>query len=227
MADDTIPHTQLSRKRKRRNYLINPMFQLRFALMLALVGFLVTSCMGMLMFGFLHQQARARVIDPSAATLWASGSLVIFFALAFSAVIAVALVVWGIFVSHRVSGPLFLLGKNLRLLGTGHFPTRRALRKKDEFKDLFDLFFNTCDDLKSFKESELASVEKLLADVGTLRADNPKTIEGKLTGIVADLQSLRDELAGSLGREVKTPLAQSVAPTDANAQDSRACLTGD
>ncbi|MFQ5462457.1 MAG: hypothetical protein ACE5E5_07500 [Phycisphaerae bacterium] len=229
MADHDIPDSQRDRKpaRRRRNYLVNPMFQLRFALMLALGGFLTASCMGMLMFGFLHQQARARVIDPLSPSLWSSGSLIVFFALAFSAVIAVALVIWGIFVSHRISGPLFFLGKNLRLLGAGKFPVRRSLRKKDEFKDLFELFFKTCDDLKSRKESELATVEKLLGDVKVVRTDSPKTIEATLKGVVADLQSLRDDLAGALGREVQTPWAQSVDTADADAKDTQTCLTGE
>ncbi len=41
-----------------------------------------------------------------------------------------------LFISHRVAGPLFRLGRTMREMGEGKIPDRVKLRRKDEFKEL-------------------------------------------------------------------------------------------
>jgi hypothetical protein len=56
--------------------------------------------------------------------------------------------------THTISGPVFLLKKNINAMLNGKSPELRPLRKHDEFKELYDLLVKLADDLKAKKYIE-------------------------------------------------------------------------
>ncbi|MCU0821095.1 MAG: hypothetical protein MUC95_01315 [Spirochaetes bacterium] len=53
-----------------------------------------------------------------------------------------------IFITHRISGPIFVMARYLREVREGKVPTVRSLRKKDELKEFFGELQETVDYLK-------------------------------------------------------------------------------
>jgi hypothetical protein len=53
-------------------------------------------------------------------------------------VIAIALFGIGILVTHAVAGPMYVIKQHLESWGQGQTPSRRPLRKGDEFTDVYD-----------------------------------------------------------------------------------------
>ena len=116
-------------KKRRKQYVINPAFQRKFAITIGLVVFMGTSMISSVLYGVLHSQARMRAMNPE--TYNAEVTLIILLAaLILSLVTAGALAVWSIMVTHRICGPLYVLENCFRTLASGQFPTRRALRKR-------------------------------------------------------------------------------------------------
>ncbi|MFH1130121.1 MAG: hypothetical protein V1754_02220, partial [Pseudomonadota bacterium] len=58
----------------------------------------------------------------------------------FVILIPLCLFVWGIFLTHRVAGPLYVMKRQLEKLNEGGRIDLRPIRKGDEFQDLYQLF---------------------------------------------------------------------------------------
>lgn len=202
---------------RRRNYLINSAFQWKYTLVIATGVFLAASMMGIALFGSLHQQARARVLHPESIDAWQSARVVVHFAVAFSAVMVVALGCWGIVVTHRISGPLYVLGRHLTQLGEGQFPKRRPLRKKDEFKELHNTFWCTVDSLRARKRIELATLTGILNIASSaVKGDSQRRISA-LESIAMQVEAMRNEAAEALGDPADRP---SQAPPTESAESA-------
>ena len=61
-----------SRADRRKNYLINPAFQWKYTLLMLLGLFVISSFSAVTLFGALHQQARARILNPQVVNQWGS-----------------------------------------------------------------------------------------------------------------------------------------------------------
>jgi methyl-accepting chemotaxis protein len=74
----------------------------------------------------------------------------------------------GIFITHKVAGPIFKMKQLLKQVAQGklNFP-RRGLRKGDELQHFFDEFLKMADDLKARQENE---VETLAAGIAAAKA---------------------------------------------------------
>lgn len=131
----------------RRKYIVRPAFQISFATVMGLAVFIISSIISCVLYGVLHQQARLRMMNPESYT--ANVPIVIFgFALLFSLIAGIIFAIWCIIVTHRICGPLMILHGYFEELARGRFPQRRPLRKRDEFKDLFEAFWNAVESLK-------------------------------------------------------------------------------
>ena len=124
------------RRNRRRQYVVRPSFQLRFAITAGLTVFLTATIISSALYAVLHEQARQRMMQPE--TYTAEVPLVVIgFGLLFAAVTAVVFSVWCVLFTHRLCGPLVVMHQYLNELAEGRFPEIRPLRKKDELKDLF------------------------------------------------------------------------------------------
>jgi hypothetical protein len=71
--------------------------------------------------------------------------------------LAAALGLLGVVITHRVAGPVFVMGHYLRVLAEGRFPRMRTLRRSDELKTFFRTFIDAVEALKA-RESRHAAV---------------------------------------------------------------------
>ncbi len=74
-------------------------------------------------------------------------------------IITVIVLLWGIFLyfylvrlTHRISGPLFVISRHMADIIEGRDPQFRDLRDKDEFKEFYDRFRQMADKIREYKD---------------------------------------------------------------------------
>ncbi len=183
---------------RRRTYIVNRAFQWRFAATIALIVFLLSSTMSTILYGVLHQQARARLIDPQSYSAEVT-MVVLFSGVTFAGITSAGVLLWGILVSHRICGPLWLIAGYFRELAKGRLPNLRPLRNKDEFKDFYADFCKAIDFLKESRRAQLAGLSEALSLAESVGDADEDTCRRALESVAGRLHSLRREAAEALG----------------------------
>jgi len=86
-------------------------------------------------------------------------------------------IVIGIFLSHRVAGPLYRIGKSLDDMAQGDYSFIVRLRKRDEFKNLAAKLNNVIDSVKYFVGRERLFVKYMESYIKNLKTVVPLTPE--------------------------------------------------
>jgi hypothetical protein len=142
----------------RRSYLVDRGFQLKYALILAGAGALLS-----LVFGFWLYQAHVQAlqllpVDAELRAVVERGDRVLLYAFAGIAVLmALALGLLGVVVTHRVAGPVFVMGHYMTVIAQGRYPRMRTLRRGDELKRFFQVFIQAVETMK-VREARHATV---------------------------------------------------------------------
>ena len=147
----------------RRHYLVDRGFQLKYALVMAAAGLLVAGVFGL----WLHQahvQATSLLApDPETRALVERSDWLLLAAfVAIAALLATALGLLGVVITHRVAGPVYVMGHYLRVLAAGRFPRMRTLRRSDELKTFFRTFIEAVDLMKVREARHTALLEDAL-----------------------------------------------------------------
>lgn len=187
-----------SRGNRRRQYVINPSLQWRFAAMIGLMVFIMTFVASAILFTVLYNHARARVISPDA-SLANLGTMVFVFAGISAFLSAGALGLWTVLFTHRICGPLYLLQGYFGELTNGFFPKPRPLRKKDEIKEFYDLFARTVDSLRSRKQQQLDALSHALHVAAAAHPEDLASCRAALNRVIDELEPIRGEAASALG----------------------------
>lgn len=182
------------RSQRRRNYVINPSFQWRHSITIALVVFFVSSIISCVLYGVLHQQARMRMIDPVHYTAEVTG-VILFFAVAFSTVTAGGVGLWFMLVTHRICGPMYVLKRHLSEISHGRIPQIRPLRRKDEFKDLFATLQGAVEFIKMRRQYELKALGEVMQTVEDAAAKSNGDDSDVLRCVADRLKKIRGEAA--------------------------------
>ena len=100
----------------------------------------------------------------------------------------------------RISGPLEVMRGYMADLANGTWPTIRPLRKKDEFKELYDAFRRAVDGMKQQKQADLAAMKSMLeaAQGGTNATDDE--CRRALEDIAQQVNRMCDDLARTIGQ---------------------------
>jgi hypothetical protein len=109
--------------------------------------------------------------------------------------LAAALALLGVVITHRVAGPVFVMGHYLKVLSEGRFPRMRTLRRSDDLKTFFRTFIAAVDAMKVREARHAAMLEET---VQRMRAALPR---------VPELGPAIDVLAAA-ARERRAALAQ-------------------
>jgi hypothetical protein len=144
----------------RRSYLVDRGFQLKYALLLAGAGVLLS-----MVFGFWLYQAHVQAIQlvPLDAELRAlvdrsDRELLTAFA-GIAALMGLALAFVGVVITHRVAGPVFVMGHYMTVLSQGRYPRMRTLRRSDELRRFFLVFLQAVDAMKQREAAHAAVLE--------------------------------------------------------------------
>ena len=192
----------------RRVYLVDRGFQLKYALLMAGAGALVA-----IIFGLWLHQAHAQAVeivglDPALREELARGDRQLLVAFAgIAALLALALGLLGVVMTHRVAGPVSVMGHYVSVLARGAFPRMRTLRKTDELRSFFQIFIDAVDRLKGRERSH---VELLEATVTRMKAALSRAPE--LASAIAPLEAEIRARRSALGADDPELTPMYVAP---------------
>lgn len=178
----------------RRVFLVDRAFQLKYASLMAGAGALVA-----VIFGLWLHQAHAQAIevvglDPALREELARGDRQLLVAFAgIAALLALALGLLGVVMTHRVAGPVAVMGHYVSVLARGAFPRMRTLRKTDELRSFFQVFIDAVEGLKG---RERRHVELLEATAARIKAALPRAPElaSALEPLEAEIRARRAAL---------------------------------
>src|SRR3989338_3265541 len=126
----------------RTHYLIHPKFQLAFSGLLVLIAFICAVLVGIVIYQLIYSNTLLFVkynlhTDPDFLALLAKERKVVLVAWAGSFLsVALLLFIAGIFLSHKMAGPIYAFNRELQKLQKGDLTAHLELRKRDEFKEL-------------------------------------------------------------------------------------------
>ncbi len=98
----------------------------------------------------------------------------------------VALGAWGVLITHRIAGPIFIISRYVRALKDGAYPDMRPLRQGDEMKGFFDGFIAMVDAQKQRDADDIKAIDEVLPRLGDAGAA---------------LKALRDRKAAALNEQ--------------------------
>jgi hypothetical protein len=192
MSVDTQPSTHP--RVVRRKYLLDAGFQLRYILRLAALG-----GGGVLLLGVLAYRVHMSVMhNPTPTAVVSSGETLLWLTGLGALGIAGVLALFGLLLTHRVAGPVYVMSLYIATLAAGRYPRMRPLRQKDELRGFFDRFSEAVDRIREREAEEarlLAEVidtlgplattqetQAALSILGSIRARKRQAIEGPTSG---------------------------------------------
>lgn len=107
-----------------------------------------------------------------------------------SASLLVILALMGIFITHRIVGPVYRIKRLLRQVGTARFSVKQRLRKGDELEDLFETFVQMAHSLEALQAGRRATLE------ATIRKAEKAAVPHD---VLAGLRALDAQLSLGLG----------------------------
>lgn len=173
--------------------------------------FVVSAFMSVVLSDLFFQQARTRTLVTSSAEGLQHATVVVLAALVFSVTLAGALGICSFVLSHRICGPLGVIERNLRALASGRFPKRRPLRKKDEFKGLFDALWKAIDHLRIQRQADLDELTEAVNLARSTAAEDEGRKKEALTKLVTRLERMRRRAIDELGEGVEPSWNDSIA----------------
>jgi hypothetical protein len=125
----------------RRTYLIDRSFQLKYTVILMCVGAAIS-----LLFGALMYQANIDATElmdlpnPYRDAVYSHDKMQLWLVVGIAVIMAAAMGLFGVLVTHKVAGPIYVLSHYMATLSQGQYPQMRPLRKNDELKEFFERF---------------------------------------------------------------------------------------
>jgi hypothetical protein len=195
MAEPTAAAGTTSGARPRRQVLVDRGFQLKYALAMGAAGLVVAGIFGL----WLHQtHAQAIAIlapDPETRALLAGSDRTLLGVLAVvAALLAGALALLGVVITHRVAGPVFVMGHYLRVLSEGRFPRMRTLRRSDELKSFFQTFIDAVEAMKAREARHASVLEDAVARMEAAAGRHPE-LAPAIAALAAEARDRRAALA--------------------------------
>lgn len=154
--------------RFRTHYLIQPKFQLLFSALLIVIALVAAILVGIAIYKLIETNNFIFVkynvhATPEFLNLLAKERQVILISWVLSFLsVALILLCVGIFLSHKMAGPLFALTREMNKLKTGDLTAHLELRKRDEFAELKKPFNLWVDAMKKMAIQDISKIDQLL-----------------------------------------------------------------
>lgn len=207
-------------KRVRRTYIVDRGFQLKYTLLLVGTGTLISLVFGAMAYLASIDAHRALAVELSrpgvrgiSATaekvISESNTTLLFLTLGVAALMALALALLGILVTHRVAGPLYVMSRYISILAEGRYPLFRPLRRNDELRAFFERFQRAIDSMRARESDEASKLQEAIQNLGPL-ASNPSARQSiaTLTAMCARKRNATEKAE----RSAPEPAPASTAP---------------
>lgn len=179
---------------KRRIYLINPSFQLKFSFLICLLLFLSSLIYPLAIYDLINQivTSIAPQFPDAAAHLGEKKILLIgilaLWQLGFTALVFIIC----IFFSHKIAGPLYKMTKHLTSIRNGEYVEKLKFRSGDYFTDLADEFNKTFDVIQENHRKDfvyLSEVHTYLNNLSMVIPDDKKVVLSEINRRLNEIQS--------------------------------------
>ncbi|MSP16725.1 MAG: hypothetical protein EXR73_08985 [Myxococcales bacterium] len=190
-------------QRSLRNYLLDPRYQLRFALFMVLIAALLMTGLGVLVMRRAESDTDvgrnvllgqlitlgAESVEVEIAALVAKKQTLAFVLLGIGVSLSVGLFAYGITMTHHVAGPLHKIGSYLDRVRDEKFARVFPLRQGDQLQGFYEHFREMHDAVRARQETDVVRLRAFLAAVRRdgLDARSPELADGlaKLDALVA------------------------------------------
>jgi len=149
---------------RRKNYVIDRRFQFKYTGIIVLIGAAIALVCAYFIYQAWRENTELLAISQSIANeINQRESSKVFWAVGIFVVLEVAgLFLWGILVTHRIAGPLFIIDRYLGALRSGIYPDMRPLRRRDELQQFFESFSGMVDSMRERETQELEAISAAL-----------------------------------------------------------------
>ena len=161
----TAPGAADARVRRRIVPIVDARFQWKYTLIITALGVGLTALMG----GFLYKAHvdNTRLLDLTEnpaiqAEVIRSDQIFLLYLIVLITLMGMMLGLFGLIVTHRVSGPLYVVARYLGALSSGYYPDLRPLRKRDELHDFFATFEEA---VNAMRNRDITTIKELDAAV--------------------------------------------------------------
>ncbi len=146
----------------RRRYVVDRRFQYKYTTMLAVLGGLIALGFGTLM--FLAYRDAVRALAPAGVphAIGRQDAILVALILAGMLGLTVALALFGLLITHRIAGPVYVMTNYVGVLARGRYPIMRPLRKTDELREFFERFEQAVEKIRGRELDELQVLEESL-----------------------------------------------------------------
>ncbi len=159
----------------RRTFLIDRAFQIKYTLYMVVVGAAVSLLFGAMMYQA-HVEATQLIEmpDPLREAVKTQDSTLLWLVMAIAVVMAVALGLFGILVTHRVAGPIYVFSHYMNVLGQGRYPMLRPLRKSDELKAFYEIFHQAVATMRERDRTRGEELKRIAASLESAAEKSPE-----------------------------------------------------
>ena len=190
-------------KRRLKNYLLDPRFQIKYTGMVVAVTVVVASVLGAFAYKYsadqtqmlsMHMAMMGDDMAPEAMALIeedaaAADMEVLGFIIAGIVFLGLTLAFTGIVVTHKLVGPAYKMRMQLNHVADGKLEIRGRLRKGDELQELFIAFEAMVESLRASQAHEVAALDAALERARVKGADD---------AALAEIVSVRDRMQATL-----------------------------
>jgi methyl-accepting chemotaxis protein len=166
------PPTQTGRhQRQWRHLLLDRRFQLKYTAMIVGLATVICAVLGSFLIRKIRENSRMLELEMAGDPVFleqlqtADAALVASIAGSFLFFLLV-LGLLSLFITHRMAGPIYVMGRHVRALAKGRLPVVRALRKGDEFVELHASLTTAVDALHLRTEQEIRILARAVEVLG-------------------------------------------------------------
>ena len=186
---------------KRKTYLVSKRFQLKYVGQILLLMFLTAA-----LCSYVIYYTTMMMMGEKLANVYPQGRLISIVKLVnlriFVSILLVSplVVMIGIFLSHRIAGPIFRIERFLENMAAGDFSARLVLRQKDELKSLAEGINGVNESIRVNVVSQRDRMNKLTAELEKVKkaaSSSPQAGSGMSDSIEklgAEIRALSNEL---------------------------------
>ncbi|MEK7790858.1 MAG: HAMP domain-containing protein [Deltaproteobacteria bacterium] len=215
------PQTLPVVRRRRTQYLVAKGFQIRFSLFLTVVGLFITAIIGFILYGMLIK-TQSLLIGTGITTspqvidyLSEQRSTYLYSLFGIFVCVTLVLMIFGIFVSHRLAGPIFAISRKMNDLCHGNFNATLELRSADEFQELKEVYNTLVHALQNQVKSELIKVQSVIENLNTIiKQLSSEIVQRDLRAALRELQAYYNYKKNLIEPSASTSTYRPLEPTE-------------
>jgi hypothetical protein len=169
---------------RRRTFLVDRRFQLKYTMIIVLVGVTVSVLLGYFMYRLTLENTKILMLDPELQEKVSMfDTTVFFYFIGFMVLMASFLFILGIVITHRVAGPIFIVSRFLRQISDNLVPPARQLRKRDEFQEFFDTYTAMVDSLRQRQRDECEKLARCVVQLREIGQEKTSAVANELSSL--------------------------------------------